>query len=269
MAFNWDVLVARPVGPSLLFLILNVVALYLILRSNRKKQKSGPRAADSPVFSFDAQDKLSASDVLGWEFEYARTTASEAMAERHNAVNFYLLATGVVISGVVAVLSQAPALPAAGQPPVPAAIGTVLLWLLCFIGWVYFLAIIRLRQAWRESATVMNQIKDFYIHHASHFSAEVLSTAFRWKSASLPPAEKKWTVHFYSAMLIALLNSAAYIVGGLLLASEAPYAFDAWHLVLLPLLGVLFFAFHVWLYSAFLKPAQSDTSQSEPKHPKD
>ena len=79
------------------------------------------------------------------------------MAERHTMVNFYLLVAGVVTSGVVAVLGQGADL--------PKSIGTVLLWLLCGIGWLYFLGIIRLRQAWHESARTMNRIKEFYIEH--------------------------------------------------------------------------------------------------------
>ena len=232
-----------PVGPSLIFFLINAVILCLILRDNQKKPKPQAPPAREEV----TKGTLPASEVLGWEFAYASTTASEAMTERHGVVNIYLLAAGVVISGVAAVLSLDT------EPAVPAAAGTLLLWLLCLIGWVYFLAILRLRQAWRESATAMNQIKDFYIQHASGFPDGALGAAFRWKSETLPRAGKKWTVYFYSAMLIALLNSGAYVVGGLLLAPQAPYEFEWYHLALLSLLGLAFFGYHVWLYFSFLQ----------------
>jgi len=59
-------------------------------------------------------------------------------------INFYLLVVGVVASGVVAALGQ--------ETGLPKAIGTLLLWLLCGIGWLYFLKLIRLRQTWHDSA---------------------------------------------------------------------------------------------------------------------
>jgi hypothetical protein len=60
----------------------------------------------------------------------------------------------------------------------------------------------------------MNQIKDFYIQHAKEFEPEMLRDAFHWKTETLPPPDKPWTVYFYSAMLIGFLDSAAYIAGG-------------------------------------------------------
>ena len=174
-------------------------------------------------------------------------------------VNFYLLVAGVLVSGVVAVLSR--------ETKLPIAAGTMLLWLLCGIGWLYFLKIIRLRQAWHDSARAMNQIKDFYFHHAEGFEAETLRQAFRWKTQTLPPPDKPWTVFFYSAMLIGFLDSAAYVVGGALLSMNLaqPASVLALPLGLLCILGLAFFAFHVWLYFAFLrgKPAGAATGDVE------
>jgi protein-S-isoprenylcysteine O-methyltransferase Ste14 len=182
------------------------------------------------------------------EFEYARTTASEAMQDRHTMINFYLLVAGVVASGVVAVLGQ--------NTELPKAAGTVLLWLLCGIGWLYFLKLIRFRQAWHDSARAMNQIKDFYIQHAKDFEPDVLRDAFRWKIETLPPPDKPWTAYFYSAMLIGFLNSVAYMAGGALLDLDVTRS--SWLVLgLLALFGLAFFAFHVWLYFAFLKPEPS------------
>jgi len=161
-------------------------------------------------------------------------------------VNFYLLLAGVAASGVVAVLGQ--------QPGLPTSAGTVLLWLLCGVGWVYFLAIIRLRQAWHDSARAMNQIKEFYFQHTSELDGDVLRTAFRWQPHTLPAPGKPWTIYFYAAMLIALLNTAAYVGGGALLDLEAVRSAPLPVLGSLALFGLAFFAFHVWLYFAFLKP---------------
>jgi len=244
--------ILHPITVSFVFLVANVVILLVILALNRRVgDRSSQQDTPSPV-SPD-QKHLKASDILGWEFEYARTTASEAMQDRHTMINFYLLVAGVMASGVVAVLGQ--------DTELPKAAGTVLLWLLCGIGWLYFLKIIRFRQAWHDSAQAMNRIKDFYIQHANHFEPDVLREAFLWKTETLPPPDKPWTAYFYSAMLIAFLDSAAYVAGGALLYLDATGSPPLSVLGLLPLFGLAFFAFHVWLYFAFLKEPSSETAQ--------
>ena len=237
---------------SLAFLLVNGLLLLAILALNRRASAG---AAKAPAKSDSQPDEkpqaladidLPADEILGREFEYARVTASEANAERHTLVNFYLLITGVAASGVVAVVGKGAGLPASA--------GTVLLWLLCGIGWLYFLAIIRLRQAWYDSALAMNRIKEFYFAHVQEPDGDVLRTAFRWQERTLPPPGKPWTVYFYSAMVIALLNSAAYVAGGILLDLQASRCAPLFVLGTLGLCGLAFFAFHVWLYFAFLKP---------------
>jgi hypothetical protein len=239
--------ILHPITVSFVFLVANVVILLVILALNwRVGDRSSQQDTPSPV-SPD-QKHLEASDILGWEFEYARTTASEAMQDRHTMVNFYLLVAGIVTSGVVAVLGMG------ADANLPKATETALLWLLCGIGWLYFLKLIRLRQAWRDSAQAMNQIKGFYFQHAKDFGPDVLRSAFRWKPETLPPPDKPWTVFFYSATLIGLLDSVAYVAGGALLALDATRSFPLSVLGPLALFGLAFFAFHVWLYFAFLKP---------------
>lgn len=237
---------------SFVFLVANGAVLLAILALNRRAGPSSPVQTAGTGSQEAGSDQtaqgekpLVAADILGWEFEYARVTASEAMSERHTMVNFYLLVAGVVASGAVAILAQDASLPTTA--------GTVLLWLLCGIGWLYFLGIIRLRQAWHDSARAMNQIKEFYIQHAEEFDSQALRKAFRWQAHTLPAADKPWTVYFYSAMLIGLLNSAAYVVGGALIDLAATRSYPLLILGPLALLGLAFFAFHVWLYFAFLK----------------
>jgi hypothetical protein len=233
-----------PAIVSFAFLAANVVTLSAILVLNRRAG-SRPHQAAPPSSEPPAEGHLDPSDILDWEFEYARTTASEAMEQRHTMVNFYLLVAGVAASGVIAVLGESSNL--------PKAVGTLLLWLLCGIGWLYFLAIIRLRQAWHDSARAMNQIKEFYFQHARELERDMLRSAFRWQAHTLPAPGKPWTVFFYSAMLIAFLDSAAYVAGGLLLNSGPTGSRPVPVLVPLVLFGLGFFAFHVWLYFAFLK----------------
>jgi hypothetical protein len=129
--------ILHPITVSFVFLVANVVILLVILALNRRTgtKPSKPATPDQKP----SPGPLDPSNILEWEFEYARTTASEAMQDRHTMINFYLLVAGVMASGVVAVLGQ--------DTELPKAAGTVLLWLLCGIGWLYFLKIIRFRQA--------------------------------------------------------------------------------------------------------------------------
>ena len=246
-----------PVSISFGFLIVNGVILSVILALNRRPG-SRPLPPAPPSSEPPGKGHLDPSDILGWEFEYARTTASEAMEQRHTMVNFYLLVAGVAASGVIAVLGASSNL--------PKAVGTLLLWLLCGIGWLYFLAIIRLRQAWHDSARAMNQIKEFYFQHAREPERSMLRSAFRWQAHTLPAPGKPWTVFFYSAMLIAFLDSAAYVAGGLLLVRDPTGSPPVPVLGLLILCGLGFFAFHAWLYFAFLKPGPPREAVHNARH---
>jgi hypothetical protein len=229
---------------SLAFLALNVVVLLTILRMNRHP---GPKSGRTALLREEGpgSDQLDASQILAWEFEYARVTASEAMEQRHTMVNFHLVVAGVMASGALVVFGQGGGF--------PRSLGTLLLWVLCGVGWLHFLAIVRLRQAWHDSAQAMNRIKEFYIQHAKTLNGDVLRGAFLWQPETLPDPAKPWTVFFYSAMVISLLNSAAFVLGGVLLGMVDPSHLPWLLLGIVLVLGLGFFAFHVWLYFAFLR----------------
>jgi hypothetical protein len=172
------------------------------------------------------------------------------MQDRHTMINYYLLVTGVVVTGVVAARGK--------DTDLPKVTASILLWLLCLVGWFYFLTLIRLRQAWHDSVLAMNRIKQFYIEHARGIDAATLRGAFRWRPESVPPPDRASTVYFYSAMLIGFLSSIAYIAGGvLLLIDQQPLQAGVPAAIgIIILMGFVFFAFHIWMYFAFLKPAR-------------
>ena len=184
---------------------------------------------------------LKAADILQWEFEYARTTASEAMRDRHTMINYYLLAVGIVASGVIAILKSDSGLQAGA--------GTALLWGLCIVGWFYFLKIIRLRQAWYDSAKAMNQIKEVYVDKSQGEDKDIIEAALRWRQATLPQPGKRWTVFHYSAMLIGFLNAVASSIGYVLI--KEPSTPMQW--MFLGSLGFIFFIIHHLSYIFFLK----------------
>jgi hypothetical protein len=226
------------------FLAANILLLRLILALNRRPGPKPPPPPPPPE-QLPLVRPLYSADILKMEFEYARLTASEAMRDRHTMVNFYLLAFGVISTGVLTILSR--------QADLPQSIGTLLLWILCAVGWLYFLKIIRLRQAWHESARAMNQIKEFAIQHDQHFEPEELRPAFRWQAHTLPSPDKPWTVFFYSALLIALLDSMAFVFGAALLELDIVAVIPRVDLALNLIFGAGFLTYHIWLYFAFLK----------------
>lgn len=234
----------QQIGFSLGFLFVNVVILLAILYWNRWSESKGNKKIPA-VLESAAPRCLDAADILGWEFEYARSTASEAMSDRHTMINYYLLAAGLLATGVLGFLSR--------DSLIPPEAATLLLWLVCGAGWIYFLSIIRLRQAWHESMRAMNQIKDFYIRHAKDLPPEELATAFRWRTHTLPEPEKPWTVFFYSAMLVGFLNTVSYYAGSVLLRIREANGLAPSLLAILAVFGLAFFCFQVWLYRAFLR----------------
>ena len=231
----------------LCFLFIITLLQWLIFKA---QSKHNPSEKSRPIEA--RNNSLEASDILQWEFDYIRTTASEAMRDRHTMINFYLLAVGIVASGVVALLKR--------DSGIPATAGTALLWGLCIIGLFYFLKIIRLRQAWHESATAMNQIKQVYIVNTEAKDSEILTDAFHWDVGSLPPANKQWNVFHYSAMLVGFVNTVAYVAGGVLVYLKKSSAHTQtevlllpWQWILLGLSGLGFFIMHDIFYRKFLK----------------
>jgi hypothetical protein len=230
---------------SFLFLVLNVLALQVIVWLKGKRGAQRPQAASPPP---TAKERLKAENILEWEYEYIRHTASEAMQDRHTMINFYLVLVGVVASGVLANLDKLQKWEGAA---------TLLLWSVCGVGWFHFLILVRLREAWHESLLALIQLRDFYVRYSGteNFPSDELMKAFRWRRETLPTADKPWSVFHYSALLIALLDSMAFGVGGHLLSA-------GWNTVsfctisLLVVLSIALFAYHSWVYWAILSTAE-------------
>ncbi len=223
-----------------LFLAANVVALFLVYRASPPQPTAFPEI-EPPTAGSGTLDPV---HVLGWEYDYIRNTATEAMQDRHTMVNFYLLVTGGVATGVLTIF---------GAQHLDNRLGTLLLWLYCGVGWLYFLKLVKLRRSWGESAAAMSQIKEFCMRNAKGVAAERLRSAFLWSGQSVPEPAKRWTVFFYSAMLVAYLDSVAFVVGALMLRNELP---EPTGFAGLLGLGVLFFALHVAFYQLLLAPKQ-------------
>lgn len=189
---------------------------------------------------------LGVEEILQEEFKYAAKTAEQAMEHRMAIVNIYLLVAGGAGSGVIAFIGANKSLSIAAVP---------LLWIIVLVGLLTLLQIIALRRAWAGSAMEMNYIKEFYVFNSRMFHAEDLKKAFLWDPRTLPPTHKLGNVHHYSAMLIGLLNTTAFLgsifllgwTQGATLTAPASIGVAAFF-------ALIFFLTHQWLYGMMLIP---------------
>jgi nudix-type nucleoside diphosphatase (YffH/AdpP family) len=257
-ATGWGTDVAPLLAP---FIYLCVVALSLLvmIRSIRSDSGTGPlAAASSSTVDGRPAGRLEASEILSLEFEYARETAAQAMGDRQALVNFYLAISGALPTAVAVLLSQ-------GMPVERLkdyrAVGVWALWALVVVGWLFFLKMIRLREAHSGSLKAMNAIKDFYLSHVEGFDREELADAFLWRTGSMPRSDKKWNVFYLSAVLIAFLNSLTFALGGLLMQDantlnpmQGPADSQTGSWPVFAVYGLLMLGLHLGAYSALLAP---------------
>lgn len=247
------------IAPLAYLLAIAVVLLWILSASRASGQRPVRRTAERSASLLPSHRPLKAADILSLEFEYARVTASEAMSDRQAMVNFYLAIAGAIPTVIAVLIIDGPEIASLAAYHTA---GVVALWILVAIGWVFFLKIVQLRQAWYRSALAMSRIKDFYLEHTAEFDRDELERAFEWKISTLPPRDKRWNIFFYSAMLIGLLNSLSFTFGSFLLDLRvldvgrygwlAELYWTAWIG-----LGIAMFALHFVMYSTFLRETPS------------
>jgi hypothetical protein len=179
--------------------------------------------------------ELHAEEILKLEFEYAGKTAEQAQDDRTAIMNLYLLLVGGVGSIAVAL----PQFAGVSGIALPREAYALLFGLLALIGFFVLLKLVRLRQAWYDSARAMNQIKEFYL---ARFAG--LDKAFRWRAETIPPPGKPWTITFNLALLVAVMDSVALAIAVYLIAPRVPlgeYAVGAFA-------AIVYFLWQVWFY---------------------
>lgn len=202
------------------------------------------------------------AEILLKEFDYVQETATQAMTDRLTLVNYFLVSTGVVVAGFGLMIS------AEGGAQFAYRYEVVITLSLIFnaVGWVYFMQIVRLRQAWCDSARAMNHLKVLLVRHCE-YPLELAKASFRWNIESIPRAEKKMTVFHLSALLIGLINAAAIGLASMIaLGSNILRESDISHAHLpIPWLYPLFsfalalfhLAFQMSMYTVLLEESES------------
>ncbi|MBM3127169.1 MAG: hypothetical protein FJ009_00870 [Chloroflexi bacterium] len=182
---------------------------------------------------------LNAEEVLKLEFEYAQTTAEQAQDARATILNLYIVLAGGVGSIIIG-LAQA------NGAELPRGIYVIVFGLLALIGFFTLAKLVRLRQAWHDSALTMNRIKDYYVERFPE-----LAPALRWRTTTIPPLGKWWTITFNLALLVAIIDSTALAVAMHFTGVRLPL-----HEYAAPVFAALvFFAWQAWFYFYQLPPS--------------
>jgi 8-oxo-dGTP pyrophosphatase MutT (NUDIX family) len=167
-----------------------------------------PTPAEDASAPLDARFKL--ENLLMQEYSYASSTAYQALEDRARMFNLYLVLMGALATGV-GIITQIGANLGGYAPEIIVA----LLAIMGVVGVAFFIKLIRLRQAWRESAIAMNIIKEHYIQMFRKANPEI-EQMFHWRMWTLPKGEKRGSISFVICMTVALLGSLSFAAAALL-----------------------------------------------------
>lgn len=208
-------------------------------------------SAPADVATNDAGLKI--ENMMLEEFNYASSTAYQAMEDRARIFNLYLVLVGVFVSGLSALYqfsSKNGVLQLFSQP-----LAIVLLLIVGMLGFVFFLQLIQLRQTYRESLITMNIIKEYYI---GRFKDEVkdIDLAFPWRLATIPAGERFGSVTFLVCTTVAALGSlclsgAAFVGSAVTLANNGDIASlldDPRPYIIAAGVFIVAMAFHIVIY---------------------
>src|SRR6266571_991381 len=168
-------------------------------RSTSYQNNDSTEQANGSNNKFDTSLKM--ENMLLEEFNYVSVTAYQAMEDRARISSFYYLLLGVLATGLAAVYQFGGA-----THNVPLSLVTTLLFIGALISISFFVTLIRLRQAYKESLLTMNVIKEFYIQQFKQ-QMPVLEHAFRWRLRTIPLGERIGSVTFMFGYLNALIGS--------------------------------------------------------------
>jgi ADP-ribose pyrophosphatase len=157
--------------------------------------------ADAASAGGPLDGQLRLETMLMEEFNYAGVTAYQAMEDRARMFNLYLLLIGVLASGLGVVYQLGDGL----QFYTPW-LTFGLLFIAGSLGAIFFVQLIRLRQAHRDSLITMNLIKAHYIKMFGTQYAN-LQNVFNWRLETIPSDERVGSITFMIGFTVAFLDS--------------------------------------------------------------
>lgn len=148
---------------------------------------------------------LSEEKILELEFTYAQETSIKAQEDRLTVVNFFLGLFGGTTTLALGLYSS----------EYLRFIIPFILILLCIIGYIFIIKLVRLRQAWVSSIEVMTQIKSYYKSEFKNLESVLL-----WSDKSIPKPQKFKTLSYLSAIVIALLGGTLIFTAFIMLTGS-------------------------------------------------
>lgn len=184
---------------------------------------------------------LEPDQLLTAEFQYIAQTAFQANEDRARVSTFYIVTLGSLVAALFS--GQ---LDTVGDPADINRGFAMLFLAVSLFGLLTLLQLVRLRQAWRESALAMNQIKQFYMEHYPDLP---LNDALRWQNTNLPALYKPWSIGFLQMLQVAILSGVTFGTAVLFLGFATGQ--NNWGLAIM--LGLLFAILQVFLYWRLLR----------------
>lgn len=176
--------------------------------SNQYPMQPPVAGQDDPAINTDQTLRL--ESVMLAEFNYGSSTAYQALEDRGRMFNFFLGITGVLASGLGALYGFG------DQVKHSELLAVALLVLAAFIGVIFFLKIVRIRQAFDDSLLTMNVIKERYI---SEFKGKVpaIEEIFRWRTETMPSGRRFGSLTFLVCFAVTLIDSIAFGLAAIVL----------------------------------------------------
>ncbi|MCQ3939310.1 MAG: hypothetical protein DPW18_20035 [Chloroflexi bacterium] len=143
-----------------------------------------------------AKPKLNPDEILKAEYNYIANTVFQSNEDRSRVTSFYFVTVGSLAAVILGALFSEDNLQSAS-------LGFAGLFLiLTVLGALTLAQLARLRAAWHESAQAMNVIKEFYIKRHKE-----IEPAFKWRSKTLPPTDKPFSIANLMAFEVASLSA--------------------------------------------------------------
>lgn len=139
-----------------------------------------------------------ARQIINAEYAYIAQTAFQANEDRARAWQYFFVTFATLIAALLSTQVEG-----IDQSQLYRTF-VVIFILLAVLGFITILQLVRLRQAWLESARAMNQIKARLVA-----DDPALAGYFRWTNETLPPPFKLKSFGFLQALEVALLSGLA------------------------------------------------------------
>ena len=147
-----------------------------------------PKSESGPVINPDG--------LFAAEYDYIATTVFQANEDRSRIASFYFVSVGSVVAAILGTQFAADNLKSVSSA------FSILFIFLSILGGLTIAQLARLRAAWHESVQAMNQLKEFYIKvHPD------IEPAFKWRSRTIPPTDKPFSIANLIAREVALLGA--------------------------------------------------------------